>query len=142
MLGGVGAGTAYTVAINTPVKWFSDRRGLATGVVTMAYGGVSVLFIPFVRGGVASAFARTLVILGAATGVACLLAAAVLHDPTDPADSTDPSEPADLADPKGSSESGIPNSTDSAAYTWRETVRTWQFWVLYGVFVVVNGSVS
>jgi len=25
------------------------------------------------------------------------------------------------------------------AYTWRETLRTWQFWLLYAVFVVVNG---
>jgi OFA family oxalate/formate antiporter-like MFS transporter len=35
--GGIGAGVAFTVAVNTPVKWFEDRRGLATGLVTMAY---------------------------------------------------------------------------------------------------------
>ena len=51
-IGGVGAGVAYTVAVNTPVKWIPEdgRRGLATGLVTTAYSGTSVLFIPLLRG--------------------------------------------------------------------------------------------
>jgi OFA family oxalate/formate antiporter-like MFS transporter len=120
-IGGIGAGIAYTVAVNTPVKWFSDRRGLATGVVTMAYGGVSVLLIPFVRGGITAAFGRTIVVLGIVAGTTCLLAAAVLRDPT----RTDESEAS--------------SGSSTAAYTWRETTRTWQFWVFYGVFILVNG---
>ena len=44
-VGGVGCGAVYTVAVNTPVKWFTERRGLATGVVTMSYSGVSFLLI-------------------------------------------------------------------------------------------------
>lgn len=120
-IGGTGAGIAYTVAVNTPVKWFTDRRGLATGIVAMAYGGVSVLLIPFVRGGITATFERTLVALGAVVGVICLLATVVLRDPSSEYESTDTSADA------------------VAAYTWRETVRTWQFWVLYAVFIVVNG---
>ena len=121
IIGGAGAGIAYTVAVNTPVKWFSDRRGLATGVVTMAYGGVSVLLIPFVRGGITAAFGRTVVVLGIVASVICLLAAAVLRDPT------------------GMGESEASSGSSTAAYTWRETARTWQFWVLYVVFIAVNG---
>ena len=105
-IGGIGAGIAYTVAVNTPVKWFADHRGLATGVVTMAYGGVSVLLIPFVRGGITAAFGRTLIILGAVAGVVSLLAAAVLRDPSEENESVD-------------------TPVDAAAYTWRETARTW-----------------
>ena len=120
-IGGIGAGIAYTVAVNTPVKWFSDRRGLATGIVTMAYGGVSVLLIPFVRGGIAAAFGRTVVVLGIVASATCLLAAAVLRDPT------------------GTDESAASSGSSTAAYTWRETARTWQFWVLYVVFIAVNG---
>jgi OFA family oxalate/formate antiporter-like MFS transporter len=119
--GGAGAGAVYTVAVNTPVKWFTERRGLATGVVTMAYGGTSVLFIPFVRDGLATDFAGTLAALGAVTGVAALVAAAVVRDP-------------------GRGDGGERTAaTDERAYGWRETVRTWQFWVLYALFVVVNG---
>ncbi|MFB6173958.1 MAG: MFS transporter [Halobacteriales archaeon] len=119
-VGGVGAGTAYTVAVNTPVKWFDERRGLATGVVTMAYGGLSFLLIPALRRGTARDFPGTLLALGALTGVAVLAVGVALRDPEDGDDA------------HGGSGSGT-------THTWRETIRTWQFWLLYGIFVVVNG---
>jgi OFA family oxalate/formate antiporter-like MFS transporter len=118
-LGGVGSGLIYTVAINTPVKWFDERRGLATGLVTMAYGGISGLLIPAIRGGLDAAFRPTLFLLGAGAGIACLLAVPVLRDP-------------------GEADDG-PSPDSRGAYDWRATVRTWQFWLLYAVFVVVNG---
>jgi OFA family oxalate/formate antiporter-like MFS transporter len=120
-LGGIGVGVAYTVAVNTAVKWFTDRRGLATGVVTMAYSAGSFLLIPLIRSGIDDAFALTLLLLAAATGGTALLGAVVLRDP-------------------GVLNGDGPTADDEeAAYTWRETVRTWQFWLLYAVFVVVNG---
>ena len=121
--GGAGAGVVYTVAVNTPVKWFTERRGLATGVVTLMYSGLSVLFIPFVREGVQTDFETTLFLVGAATGLAALLGALVLRDPADPADE-DP-------DPE--------TAASERAYGWREAIRTWQFWVLYVMLVAVNG---
>lgn len=122
-IGGIGVSFTYTVAINTPVKWFDERRGLATGVVTMAYSGVSFLFIPFIRTGTAHDFRTTLLILGAITGVASLLAAVVLRDPPTPR----------------SRSSDAPATPGGYSFGWRETIRTWQFWLLYVVFMVVNG---
>jgi len=122
-VGGIGVGAVYTVAVNTPVKWFTDYRGLATGAVTMAFGGVSVLFIPAVRGGLTSDFTGTLLTTAAVTGVVALAAAAVLRDP----------------DQSSDGESGDDVSAPADAYTWRETLRTWQFWLLYAMLVVVNG---
>jgi OFA family oxalate/formate antiporter-like MFS transporter len=126
-IGGMGAGVVFTVAINTPVKWFEERRGLATGLVTMAYGSGSVLIIPFVRNGVSGDFSGTLTTLAAAVGAACLAGIVVLRDPD-----TSEDESSDETD----EEVGI---DPSAAYSWRETIRTWQFWLLYGVLVIVNG---
>ncbi|MFC7194494.1 MFS transporter [Halosimplex aquaticum] len=80
-IGGIGSGVVYTVAVNTPVKWFTERRGLATGAVTTAYSGISFLLIPGVRRGVDGAFESTLLALGVATGAVALLGAAVLRDP-------------------------------------------------------------
>jgi len=122
--GGAGAGVVYTVAVNTPVKWFTERRGLATGVVTLMYSGLSVLFIPFVRGGVETDFEATLLAVGAATGLAALLGALVLRDPERATDGGD-------SDPD-------PEAADRA-HGWRTAVRTWQFWVLYVMLVAVNG---
>lgn len=160
-VGGAGVGIAYTVAVNTAVKWFDERRGLATGLVTMTYSGVSFLLIPAIRGGVASAFERTLFALALGTGAASLLAAVVLRDPASSSEEGDAD--AELLDSDDSSEDSVDlvangsdpaedtvDAADSAAetggdpaderaYTWREAVRTWQFWLLYAVFVVVNG---
>ncbi|MFB6097330.1 MAG: MFS transporter [Haloferacaceae archaeon] len=138
-VGGVGVGVAYTIAVNTAVKWFTDRRGLATGIVTMAYSGVSFLVIPAIRLGVDSAFETTLFALAGATGAAALLAAVVLRDP-DGATATDGGESAGVDDDHttGDESTGI-DASDERSHTWREAIRTWQFWLLYGVFVVVNG---
>ncbi|GAB7014320.1 MFS transporter [Halolamina salina] len=122
-LGGVGVSAVYTVAVNTPVKWFTDRRGLATGIVGMSFPGLSFLLIPALRGGVAAQFERTLLVFAAAVGGAALVAAAVLRDP--------PSTAFDA-------EAGV-DATDENAVGWRGAVRTWQFWLLYLVFVAVNG---
>jgi OFA family oxalate/formate antiporter-like MFS transporter len=137
-LGGVGVGVTYTVAVNTAVKWFTDRRGLATGLVTMSYAGVSFLVIPAVRRGVRESFETTLAGLGAALAALALVGAVVLRDPPGVTDHRDAvtTERAPDADPSD------PPSTerrDRPVYGWREAVRTWQFWLLYGVFVVVNG---
>lgn len=131
-VGGLGAGAVYNVAVNTPVKWFSDRRGLATGVVTMAYSGVSVAFIPIVRDRLDDAFTPTVTGLAVVTGVTCLLALLVLQDPAriDRQDATTPGE---------RSSSTADETPGAEVYDWQRTVRTWQFWVLYAVMVIVNG---
>ena len=149
-VGGVGAGIAYTVAMNTPVKWFTDRRGLATGVVGMAYGGVAFLLIPAVRRGIAASFETTLYVLAALSGVAVLVAVVVLRDPPSLVGSGDgDGEPGGVSDPDDEEAGGVSERDDAygpdhrpdadRTYTWRETIRTWQFWLLYAVFLVVNG---
>jgi OFA family oxalate/formate antiporter-like MFS transporter len=122
-LGGVGVSAVYTVAVNTPVKWFTDRRGLATGLVGMSFPGLSFLLIPALRGGVTADFERTLFFVAVAVGGTALLAALVLRDP-----------PSTAVDKPPSTE-----TADEAAVTWRGAVRTWQFWLLYLVFVAANG---
>ncbi|SFR90938.1 MFS transporter, OFA family, oxalate/formate antiporter [Halomicrobium zhouii] len=132
-VGGVGAGTLYTIAVNTPVKWFTERRGLATGIVTMAYGGLSVLFIPFVRDGLATDFFGTVATLGLVTGAIAFAGALVLRDPSPSSDDGDESEGDESPDAVSDQ-----TATADETYTWREAARTWQFWLLYAMLVVVN----
>ena len=145
-LGGVGSGITYTVAVNTPVKWVPEggRRGLATGLVTMAYSGTSVLFIPVLRGSLDDSFTAALLALGGVVGVGGLLGAWVLRDPSGAAAAagidrdTDPGE--DGVTATGESPPGAGASTAAeAGVGWRTAVRTWQFWVLYGVLTAVSG---
>ncbi|HKJ58877.1 MAG TPA: MFS transporter [Halobacteriales archaeon] len=133
-VGGVGAGIAYTVALNTPVKWFTDRRGLATGAVGMTYGGVAFLLIPAIRRGVEARLDATLLALAAFSAVAVLVAVVVLRDPPEMRAAADGGD-----DERSREATGERDGRTGGAYTWRETLRTWQFWLLYAVFVVVNG---
>jgi OFA family oxalate/formate antiporter-like MFS transporter len=80
-VGGIGVGITYTVAVNTPVKWFVDRRGLATGAVTMTFGGASFLLVPVVRGRIDGAFEPTLLALAGFVGLTAVAGAVVLRDP-------------------------------------------------------------
>jgi Sugar phosphate permease len=48
-LGSVGEGILYSIAANLAVKWFRERRGLATGMVTLGFGLGATLANPFWR---------------------------------------------------------------------------------------------
>jgi MFS transporter, OFA family, oxalate/formate antiporter len=43
-LGGVGCGVFYGVSIATAIKWFPDRRGLASGLVALGFGAGTAFF--------------------------------------------------------------------------------------------------
>ncbi len=38
VLGGIGLGTGYITPVSTLIKWFPDKRGLATGMAIMGFG--------------------------------------------------------------------------------------------------------
>lgn len=128
-VGGAGVGIAYDVGINTPSRWFRTRRGLATGAVSMAFSLTSFALIPVVQRAVDAEFAATMLALAAAAGAASLIAALVLRDPR-PATPTPSSEAAS---------DGGASVTETTAMSWRAMVETRRFWLLYAVFVVVNG---
>ena len=44
---GVGLGIGYITPVSTLVKWFPDRRGMATGMAIMGFGGGAMIGSPF-----------------------------------------------------------------------------------------------
>ena len=46
ILGGVGQGLGYITPVSTLIKWFPDRRGMATGFAIMGYGGGAMIGAP------------------------------------------------------------------------------------------------
>src|SRR5699024_9021817 len=46
IIGGIGLGIGYIAPVSTLVKWFPDRRGLATGLAIMGFGFASLLSGP------------------------------------------------------------------------------------------------
>jgi MFS family permease len=68
---GIGQGLGYITPVSTLIKWFPDRRGMATGFAIMGYGGGAMIGAPlavwlmghFASNGVPGV-APTLIILG------------------------------------------------------------------------------
>lgn len=46
ILGGIGQGLGYITPVSTLIKWFPDRRGMATGFAIMGYGGGAMIGAP------------------------------------------------------------------------------------------------
>jgi MFS family permease len=45
-IGGIGLGLGYISPVSTLVKWFPDRRGMATGMAIMGFGGGALIGSP------------------------------------------------------------------------------------------------
>ena len=71
LIGGIGQGLGYITPVSTLIKWFPDRRGMATGFAIMGYGGGAMIGAPlavwlmahFTHDGVPGV-ARTLIVMG------------------------------------------------------------------------------
>jgi len=46
VIGGIGLGLGYISPVSTLVKWFPDRRGMATGMAIMGFGGGAMIGAP------------------------------------------------------------------------------------------------
>src|ERR1051326_1470893 len=45
-MAGIGVACVYACGVSTAVKWFPDKRGIASGLITAGYGGGAFLFNP------------------------------------------------------------------------------------------------
>jgi OFA family oxalate/formate antiporter-like MFS transporter len=45
-MAGIGVACVYACGVSTAVKWFPDKRGIASGIITAGYGGGAFLFNP------------------------------------------------------------------------------------------------
>ena len=93
VLGGVGFVVAYITPVSTLVKWFPDKRGLATGMAIMGFGFAALifgpimanLFIDHLQDGVpvysSASIAKTFYILGAVYFVLIFLSSLYIAKP-------------------------------------------------------------
>ncbi len=49
VIGGVGLGLGYISPVSTLIKWFPDRRGMATGMAIMGFGGGALIGSPLAQ---------------------------------------------------------------------------------------------
>lgn len=128
VIGGAGLGLAYVSPVSALVKWFPDRRGMATGMAVLGFGGGALIAAPLQERLIAAyGVPATLAILGAVYLAVMLTAAQVLARPPEgwrPADFT-------------------PKEAAPAELTMPMAIRTRQFWLLWGMlFINISAGIS
>jgi MFS family permease len=133
LIGGVGCGLGYISPVSTLVKWFPDRRGMATGMAIMGFGGgafvagyLNVYLMD--RVGVA----RTVMVLGVTYLTVMLLGSRLMKSP-----------------PPGWKPAGWTGATKTHAMiattsvTRNQAVSTLQFFLLWGIlFINVTAGIG
>ncbi|WP_240627255.1 OFA family MFS transporter [Thermoflavimicrobium daqui] len=129
-LGGIGLGVGYITPVSTLVKWFPDRRGLATGLAIMGFGFASLISSPIMQKLIVSiGIANTFFILGAIYFVIIFASAQYLAPP-----------PTGWL-PEGFKEKQqagqVAVKQDLAQLTANEAVKTRRFWYLW-IMLFIN----
>ena len=81
-LAGIGAAFVYSGSIGSALKWFKEKRGLASGIMAAGFGGGTALFIPFIQSMIDnSGYQSTFVATGIFQGIVIALVAQFLRHP-------------------------------------------------------------
>lgn len=129
LLSGLGMGIGYIAPVSTLVKWFPDRRGLATGMAVLGFGAGSLITAPVAVSLMSAVgISNTYFILGASYFTFMMLGALYIAPP--PRDYTVAGMEAVVA--KGSKKT----TADLAQLSAREAVKTKRFWMLWTMHLV------
>ena len=124
---GIGAAFVYSGSIGSALKWFKDRRGLASGIIAAGFGGGTALFIPIISSTIqSSGYQTAFVSTGIFQGLVILVVAQFLRHPPVEAATTAPRSIAGSAPQLGTRQ-----------FTTAEMLRTPQFYTLYAMFVLM-----
>jgi OFA family oxalate/formate antiporter-like MFS transporter len=125
---GVGAAFVYSGSIGSALKWFKQRRGLASGIMAAGFGGGTALFIPIISSTIQSSGYRTAFIAtGIFQGLVILVVAQFLRHP--------PAEPAATVT---TAQVSTRSQLGKRHFTTAEMLRTPQFYMLYVMFVLMS----
>lgn len=123
---GTGAAFVYSGSIGSALKWFADRRGLASGIMAAGFGGGTALFIPIITALIASrGYRATFLATGLFQGLVIVAVAQFLRHP--PRDAAHPPKPAAAAGAQ----------VGRHHFTTLEMLRTPQFYMMYVMFVLM-----
>src|SRR5690349_22151558 len=125
VVGGIGAGAVYGACVGNALKWFPDRRGLASGLTAMGFGAGSALTVfPIANMIKSQGYEATFFKFGIAQGAVVFLVSWLLRAPD--ADYKARMTPA----------LGTPVVRPQRDFTPLEMLRTSAFWVMFVMFVL------
>lgn len=123
LLSGLGMGIGYIAPVSTLVKWFPDRRGLATGMAVLGFGAGALITAPVATKLMAEfGISSTYFILGASYFTFMMLGALYIAPPK---------EEGALTVQKYATKGRA-----LAQMSARQAVRTRQFWMLWSMHLI------
>jgi oxalate/formate antiporter len=126
---GFGTGIIYVGIIGLMVRWFPDRRGLATGLAAAGYGfGAFFTSFPIDSMIKSSGYAHTLVVWGIIQGVIGIVAAQWLRVPPDG------------WQPEGYTPATASTAQTKRSYTPTEMLKSPVFWLLFFMMSLMSTS--
>ena len=132
LIAGTGAGIIYICAVSNAVKWFPDRRGLATGLTAAGFGGgaaFSILPIQATMNAVGG-WAMTMAIWGVGQGIIGICMAMVLRHP--------PTGWKPVGWQPGAQQGATAVVQSRVEFTWTETLMRPEFYALYVAFLCMG----
>ncbi|MFG6113898.1 OFA family MFS transporter [Halobacillus sp. MO56] len=127
VLGGVGLGVGYIAPVSTLVKWFPDRRGLATGMAIMGFGFAAAIASPVMDFLISAVgIAMTFYILGVSYFIIMILSSLYIE------------RPPEGWKPEGfEGDTGEDNKKDLAYLSAKEAIKTKRFYYLW-IMLFIN----
>ncbi|MER1958253.1 MAG: OFA family MFS transporter [Solibacillus sp.] len=124
LLSGVGMGIGYIAPVSTLVKWFPNRRGLATGMAVLGFGAGALITAPVAANLMESVgIANTYFILGISYFILMMAGALYIAPPK-------PGEVEEMVVTVGGKKQEL------AQMTARQAVKTKQFWMLWSMHLI------
>lgn len=123
VVGGIGVGSVFATCMGLALKWFPDRRGLATGLIAAGLAlGAALTVIPVAAMIQSSGYRHTFLFFGLIQGTSIFVLGGFLLKPIIP---------------KSWSEAARVGLRERADFVPSQTVRTGTFWLIYLVYVLI-----
>ncbi|WP_088032798.1 OFA family MFS transporter [Evansella clarkii] len=128
-MSGLGMGIGYIAPVSTLIKWFPDRRGLATGMAVLGFGAGALITAPFAASLMETiTISMTFYILGISYFILMILGASYIAPP--PQGWIPEGMKKDIASGKKTVKQ------DLSQMTAKEAVRTKRFWMLWTMMLI------
>jgi len=129
VVGGIGLGLGYITPVSSLIKWFPDKRGLATGLAIMGFGFAALISSPLIVSLISSiGIANTFFIMGASYFLIIFASSRYI------------SAPPEGWVPEGMKTSDVTAKKvaigDLSQMTAKEAIRTKRFWYLWVMFFI------
>ncbi len=123
-IGGIGAGAVYGTCVGNALKWFPEKRGLASGLTAAGFGaGAALTVAPISNMIESSGYAATFLYFGLGQGLIVIVLGLL------------------LAQPDANAVAALPKPSAAVAarpqLQWKQMLQTKVFWVMYLMFFLM-----